>query len=85
MMKPNYENRMRWTAKPETYEHLIKPYCVACDTPIRPTNYKGNGNFCEKCCWKATSQARKRLLERIEMEELRVVDNYQQAVRSMVV
>lgn len=87
-MKINYDNRIRWKEDPSTYQHLIKPYCVVCDTPIRAKDYEDNGNFCEVCCHKATQMAYRRAYEKREMAELRgeiPVDNFKQAVRSVLV
>ena len=85
IMKPDYENRMKWIADPETYRHLIKTCCVVCDTPIESTGYENNGNFCEKCCVRATSMAHRRIWEKRDMDELMGVYNFKQAVRSVLV
>lgn len=58
--------------------------CVVCETPINPTDYEQNGNYCEKCCVKATQIAHKRVRERREMDELRGVDKLGTLLKSMV-
>ena len=70
-MKNNYENRVRWEEDPKTYQHFIKKGCVVCEVAILATDYVVNGNFCQRCCVKATKMAHQRLWEKKEMAELR--------------